>query len=318
MPASKQRPFLNWLRTSPIIKTLVAVIPMTWHGIVIGFYGESSGFFDANGAFTSKGRTITVAVYAFVALYTLAINVYDRIRIKRESDHAEITKYVLERILFLYEGKLDNQIDTFFSAAQPPIRFSYDVVKRINVVLKELIHCIAFSSEIEAENISVALFYTFNKKKGNWDIIEKNYCDAFDGKIRDAIMHDDSFARFLRDAAGDFYYLNDKHKDGVLHKEKDKIVPIYRINEMDEKAKEETGKYGSIVGWKFTITHRKKRYIEAMLFISTYGSKLDSSITGRYKKTVEHNLRKIILPYFQMNFQAELMHLYREDSLVSK
>jgi hypothetical protein len=294
------------------VKTLVAIIPMTWHGIVIGFFGEPSGFFDS-GKFTFKGKAVTIAVYFLVALYILIINVYDRMRIKRESDHAAITKFVLDKVLFLYDGKLDNQLDAFFSTKQPVTTFTYDIEKRINVILKELIHCVAYSSGIEARNISAAIFFTFNKKKGHWDLLEKNYSDAFDGKIRDAIMQDDSFAYFLKNVSGDFYYLNDKYKDGICHEKEGRVVPIYRLNGMDIQTQKETGKYGSIVGWKFKIKRKKTTYIQAMLFISTYGSKLDNSLTGRYKKTVQHNLRELILPYFQMNLQAELMHLYRGD-----
>lgn len=312
-----QNSFIKWIRTSPIMKTLVAAIPMTWHGIVIGFYGIQSGFTDANGI-TSKGKTVTLIVYLFVILYTLTINVFDRIRIKQEQDYASISKFVLEKTLVLYDDKLENQKDTFFNQAITNTSFTYDVVKRINNVLKELIRCVEYSSELNPDNISAALFYTFNKKKGHWYLIERNYCDAFDGKKRDAVMHPESFAKFLSEYSRDFYLINDKYKDGVKHKIKGTVSPIYKLNKRDNEDFQQTKKWGSIAGIKFKIKNKKTVYIQAMLFVSTYNGKLDNSKFGGNKSFVEKSLSEIILPYFQMNLQAELMHLYREDSQKNK
>lgn len=316
MPIRKKitsHPLFIWLRTSPMMKTLVVAIPMTWHCIVIAFFGERLKFLDSEGI-TTKGIVITIAIYSFVVLYTLIINVIDRIQIKQEIDYSSISTFVLDKIKFLYNEKLDNQKDTFLTP-NLTTPFSYDVVKRINVILRELIHCIEYSSDIDADHISAALFYSFDNEDEEWYLAEKNYCDAFDGEIRDAVMHPESFALFLKNyKANDFYFLNNKYKDGVCYKQNGTKTPIYKMNERDIEVFRRTGKYGSIVGWKFVIKHNAATYIQAMLFISTYGVMLDKSIFGGHRKIVERNIKKLILPYFQMNFQAELMHLYRENN----
>jgi hypothetical protein len=323
----KEHPLLAWMRTSPLIKTLVVIIPMTWHGIVISFFGKKIGFLDAEG-FTSRGIIVTITVYSFVALYTLIINTFNRIRIKQEADYADIAQFVLDRVKFLYNEKLDNQKDTFFNQ-NLTTPFSYDVVKRVRIVLRELIRCIEYSSDIEEDNISAALFYSFVDKEGeNWRLAEVNYCHAFDveyedddvdedkrpllekekeeRKIRDAVMHPESFAVFLKKYnAGNFYLLKNKYRDG-------KKLSTYKMNDRDREMYRKTKRYGSIAGWKFTIKHNDIIYIRAMLFISTYGIPLKKSRVGGNWNTVEKNLKKLILPYFQMNFQAELMHLHRE------
>jgi hypothetical protein len=302
---TEQRSILSDIRTSPLLLTLLAVIPMIWHDIFISIYGVEYGYMNTEGM-TSKGRQATLIVFSLIALYILVINVYDRVDINHETDYSSIAKFVLSKTILLYESKLEDQKRNFTKFPDA----KYDIAKRINFILSQLISCVDYASGIDEYNISATLFYSFDKTKDNWKMIERNYHDAFDGQIESVIKNEESFAHFLWNNKPEFYFINDKHKDGVLHKEAGKQKAIYTLNGLDIETHETTKKYGSIVGWKFIIKGDNNTYINAMLFISTYIYKLDKSILGGYKNTIRRTLRELIMPYFQMNLQAELIRLY--------
>jgi hypothetical protein len=87
----------------------------------------------------------------------------------------------------------------------------------------------------------------------------------------------ESFGYYVHEHSMSFHFLNDKEKDGVKKK-------IYKLNQRDKDVYKETKKLGSIVGTKFNVTldndGKKTEYIEAVLFISTYGKKSTIALWG--------------------------------------
>ena len=118
--------FLNWLIKNPIMRTLVAIIPMAWGLIVLGFFGITLGITDDNGKITYIGQVITLSVYSAIGVYILLTNwlvpLIDsqnnskkRIRealnalIKSIHEFSGVDeKYISASLFFAFDGNRDN------------------------------------------------------------------------------------------------------------------------------------------------------------------------------------------------------------------
>jgi len=138
------------------------------------------------------------------------------------------------------------------------------------------------------DGISTCLLYRF---KGNkWELRGENYCSVFND-AEDLATNDKSFAKYLlNNKSYNFIFLNNKYKEGVKHKDGRKKSPIYKENERDIFAsKGIKNNYGSIAGLKFKIIDQDETcLIQAALFISTFGDKIDNSFLELYRENAEY------------------------------
>lgn len=90
------------------------------------------------------------------------------------------------------------------------------------------------------------------------------------------------------------------------------------MSERDEKASNGHKKrYGSIVGLRFYIKKNEDTYLQAAIFIATFGKRIDNSFLQLYREDAEFNLENYILPYFEMNFKTELIYLNSENLILN-
>ena len=300
-----------WFFSNPIIKAVIMLIPILWNIIFIQIWGQALGLVNVSRAMTSIGERVTLIVYAVFVIYIITTGIFSHNCEIREKNHSKLSGNVLQRNLQLYAEKLDKLQESFlgFVDGKNNLKIEYDVDKRINTILMKLRNLIGDFSNIEPDNISAALFYRFDS--GKWHRLSQEYSDAFGGD-EITISHRHSFAQYIMSESKEnpskrFYFLNDKFVEGVCHKVDGIVKPRYTLNPKDEKFK----KHGSIAGIIFSLSIGNK-YIEALLFISTYGKKIDNSLMEMFREDVEKNLEKVIMPSYEMNLTTELIYLYAQ------
>jgi len=194
-------------------------------------------------------------------------------------------------------------------------------ISRIEGYLKDLIILLRDIYSLTTDNnmVTASVFYTFDgnrKGKGKWEQPITTRDDAiFKGFDLNQVMESpEAFGHYvLTNIAYDFYFLQDVYEEGDQRKDENGILsPIYRLTD-DNIAKHRTfGEHGSIAGLRITVRHPKnlqKYCIEAVLFISTFGQKINSQ--GLSREQIETCLREYILTFFKKNIEAELKHLYQ-------
>lgn len=48
--------------------------------------------------------------------------------------------------------------------------------------------------------------------------------------------------------------------------------------------------------------------------MSTYGAKIDNSPIGMYRADFEEHIKAVLMPYYQMNLETELIYLYEQNT----
>jgi hypothetical protein len=287
-----------------------------WLSVVLPFFGVKIGLLNQNGSPTSIGVWVASAVLFLLFLYTLCVNLFSIYREKTKKESLEISNDILDHTNNMINERVYDHREHFRRFIEKKIDVNlenHDVDRRIANIIGELHSAIMFGFKIQEEiQVSVTLVYRFDEEKGTWIERDRNFVNPDDIKeAKELIENPMSFGYYIyKTQVDNLAYLNDKRRGisgfGTIKK------PSYIENERDREyaKKKRRRSYGSIVGHKFHLDIKQQTYIEAILFISTYGIKLDRSIFERKQKQIIAYFKKIILPPFISEMEQELICLY--------
>lgn len=301
---------INIILSNPVIKSIVKIAPLIWFTMLLGVFSDSLGTKTSTGAIKKGWLIATAILYIAITIYLFLEQFYSSYIEKHEKNYSALAFEVMESIKSLYNDKLKILTKSFVKYKKnggelQNLYNEYDHEERINDLLEELKNCIQKLTKIKKTNISTGLLYKFEGDE--WKVPEDKYCEDFKS-AEDLANGEKSLAKsLLNNESYDFILLNNKYKEGVK-------FSIYKVSEKDEKASNKhKNRYGSIAGLRFYIKKDEDTYLQAAIFIATFGKRIDYSFLQLYREDAEFNLENYILPYFEMNFKTELIYLNSEN-----
>ncbi len=211
-------------------------------------------------------------------------------------------KVTLDRYNMIYESFKEKIISN-----EDHYSLNYNPNEKIASILISLSNCFESYLNLRSSYVSVAVFYHFDfQNEDEWNRLDKDYFPAFETNPA-VILEPNSFGKFLiEDGTEDFYLLNDKYREGVKKNR-------YKLNDKDIETRKRYHKYGSIMGAKILVKVGEKKHIRAVLTLSTYSKKIDSTPFGLFREKIENKIEKYILPLSLINVKSELIQLYLQE-----
>ncbi|MCL2688583.1 MAG: hypothetical protein FWE57_01890 [Chitinispirillia bacterium] len=117
---------LNLLIKNPMLRTLVAIIPMAWGLVVLDFFGIDLGFRNSDGNITDNGKVITISMFIVIGVYIFLTNWLVPLIDSRKNSKARIREtlnaliksiheisgvdenYISASLFFAFDGNRDN------------------------------------------------------------------------------------------------------------------------------------------------------------------------------------------------------------------
>lgn len=251
-------------------------------------------------------KTIMIIIIAVIAL---VLNVYSYTNESIEYNNNKLSIEILKGERDITKNRYEQIYKSFkkqLSSNQFTQKLNYNPYDKISFILKAISASFEKFINIKSKYISVAVFYKFDYQNPNrWNRIDKNYFPAYENN-KLVIFDAKSLGKYVMEGSEDFYFINDKYKEGVKNQK-------YNLNNKDKETKIKFNKYGSIIGVKIVVRIGDKEYIHALLTISTYGKKIDNIPFKIYREKLEEKIEEYILPMFIANIESELMQIYLQE-----
>lgn len=283
------------MKNNPFLKTIVTTIPFA-----VSLFLPNNTYFI--------WRILLLVIFLGLDYY---INVSSNSTIIMERSQNKLATQMLHAAKEIAEYR-ENDIKESFAKVINGVgvyeKLNYNPEKKLDFILEQLRTTFKNYIVIEDENISTAIFYHFGfQEERKWTRLGQNYFSAYEDD-ESVIFDSNSFGNHVLNNKKRFHFLNDKLQEGVKE-------GIYKLNDKDVETEKECHKYGSIIGLRFCVKDesKKKEDILVLLTISTYGKQIDNVPFKAFRKRIEREIRKDILPMFQKEIESELMQLYLQE-----
>ena len=309
--------FINWwnnfFEKFFYIPPILSAISALWFPLVVVQLGKHLNIIDDNKDFTIKGIVASIIVFLIPAVLTIIKSIVERYKSKTISvvkEELEDERNFSDLLLTIASGfsklcdKKRNHIAN--AIAHNKVKSSaYNCREQLELILEQLDQSASYmlsqkNSRLRQNDLYVSLYYQFYGDE-TWHCV--NTCQ--DGMTtEDLLEKDTTFKYLLNDTTPNYVFYNSKEEaKGEHHYAKDSLDET-RDNELS----------GSIIGYRFPLITDDVKYIDAMIFLTTYSKKVVSSNDKDQIEIIKNNLQEFVLKQFSKRISIELGLWYLEKN----
>ena len=295
------------------IPPIISAISALWFPLVVVWLGKYINVVDKNKDFTTFGIIISILIFAVPASLTIIKTFVERYKeetiaeIKEELEDEKNYSDLVAKVATAFSvlcNKKRNHIIGAITQNEVKAR-AYDCKEQLETILEQLDQSASYmlsqrNSRLRQNDLYVSLYYQF-KDDETWHCV--NTCQ--DGmKTEELLEKDTTFKYLLNDNTPNYVFFNSKEDArGEHHYAKDGLDVLHE-NELA----------GSIIGYRFPLVSDDVKYIDAMIFLTTYSKKVVNSNDKERIEIVKNNLKEFVLDQFSKRISIELGLWYLEKN----
>ena len=294
------------------IPPIFSVLSALWFPLVVVWLGQYFHIMDENKNFTTFGIVISIVVFLIPATLTIIKTFVERYKsetiaqireeLEDEKNYSELVAKVATGFSVLCEKKRSHIIKAI---AQKKVKSAaYDCREQLEIILEQLDQSASYmlsqrNSRLKQNDLYVSLYYQFRGDE-TWHCV--NTCQ--DGmSTTDLLEKDTTFRYLLNDTTPNYVFYNSKEEAKGEHR--------YAKDSLDKLQDNELA--GSIIGYRFPIITDDIKYIDTMIFLTTYSKKVVNSTDKETIDIVKNNLEEFVLKQFSKRIAIELGLWYLEE-----
>lgn len=302
----------NFFEKRFYIPPIFSTISVLWFPLVVVWLGKYFHIMDENNNFTTFGIVVSIVVFLIPALLTIIKTFVERYKsetiaeireeLEDEKNYSELVAKVATGFSILCEKKRSHIIKAI---AQKKVKASaYDCREQLEIILEQLDQSASYmlsqkNSRLKQNDLYVSLYYQFRGDE-TWHCV--NTCQ--DGmSTTDLLEKDTTFRYLLNDATPNYIFYNSKEEAKGEHR--------YAKDSLDKLQDNELA--GSIIGYRFPIITDDIKYIDTMIFLTTYSKRVVNSTDKETIDIIKNNLEEFVLKQFSKRIAIELGLWYLEE-----
>ena len=274
--------FDKWFWLIPVVSFFASL----WFPLISKVIGAKFGLIDDSQAFTTAGIIASVVIMgipvALTIMKVISEKIFDdRKELETALDDEKRHNDLFLRIINSFDQLCENKEQKIVRAMQTPSDKTkgYDPHEQLEYILNEIDNNVSFllsdsGNRIKSNDLYVSLYYSFDNGE-EWHCANTRQKGM---STADLLTQNTTFKYLLNEKSSNYVFYNSKESAKADHK--------YVPDKLDRYENDEL--VGSIAGYKFSITSDEKTYVDAILFLTTYG-----------KKFVDIDERKENIPYIE-------------------
>ena len=304
--------WINFFEKRFYIPPIFSFISALWFPLVVVLLGKSFHIVNGSNEFTIFGIISSALIFIIPAFFTILQTITDRSKqesiaqIKKQFKDEEAYSTLLATVTTSFSKLCEKKCSYIIGAiAQEKDKASaYDCRDQLETILDQLDQCASYilsqkNARIKSQDLYVSLYYQF-RGDDQWHCVNRVQGGL---TTADLLDKDTTFKYLLNDSTPDYVFFNSKEEaKGEQHYAKDGH-DILQNNELA----------GSIIGYRFSLVTEDIKYIDAMLFLSTYSKRVVNSSDKNTINIVKNNLEEFVLRQFSKRISIELGLWYLGD-----
>ena len=295
------------------IPPIFSVLSGLWFPLVVVLLGQKLNIMDESKNFTVGGITASIIIFLIPAALTVIKTFVERYKtdtiakiqeeLEDEKKYSELISRIATGFSTLCKKKHDHITKSI--AQKKGKEFAYDCREQVENILEQLDQSVSYllsqkNSRLKQNDLYVSLYYQFLGDE-TWHCV--NTCQNGMSTV-ELLEKDTTFKYLLNDNTPNYVFYNSKEEaKGEHHYVKDSLDK-FQDNELA----------GSIIGYRFPIITDDVKYIDIMIFLTTYSKKIvNSAAKEETINIIKNNLEEFVLKQFSKRIAIELGLWYLEQ-----
>lgn len=294
---------------------LVSLVASLWFPLILKIIGTKFGFLNNQQQFTKIGIIVTILVMSLPVFMTIikvaAEKTFDeKAALKLELSNEQRKNGLLSALVDSFDSLCDNKEQKIIRTMQSHQKNepTYNPNDQLENILKEIDNNLSFllsdsGNRIRPNDLYVSLYYAFDNSN-DW------HCANIQQRgmpTEELLEKNTTFRYLLSKKTSNFVFYNSKE---VAYSES-----RYAPDDLDRYDNDKI--VGSIAGYKFSIRSNETKYVDMILFITTYGKKFvdldDKYENSTFVKNVKSNVEQVIIEKYVRRIKIEFGTLYLKE-----